>query len=127
MLTLARLESWLITPHQDKRKRDIQCSIFVKLQPGICVYEIKETRKGVIDEFKNSMTIFWNVDCSLTEGYKASSLMMEAVSTSETSTNFYQTKRRKIPEKHYLHTRLEGLAQRRMQEREEIVMKGLNE
>jgi hypothetical protein len=45
-----------------------------------------------------TLTIFWNVDCSLTEGYKASSLMIEAVGTSETLTNFYQTKRCKIPE-----------------------------
>jgi hypothetical protein len=32
-------------------------------------------------------------------------LTMEAVSTSETSANFYQTARRNIPEDSYLHTR----------------------
>jgi hypothetical protein len=31
-------------------------------------------------------------------------LMMEAVSTSETSVNFYQTTRRNIPEDSHLHT-----------------------
>jgi hypothetical protein len=33
------------------------------------------------------------------------SLMMEAVSTSETSVNFYEATRRSIPEGCYLHTR----------------------
>jgi hypothetical protein len=35
----------------------------------------------------------------------AIALMMEAVSTSETSVNFYQTKQRNIPEFRHLHTR----------------------
>jgi hypothetical protein len=58
------------------------------------------------------MTVFWDVaPCGLVEGYRRFvgayclhhqddeySLMMEAVSTSETSVNFYQTTRRNIPE-----------------------------
>jgi hypothetical protein len=35
----------------------------------------------------------------------AIALMMEAVSTSETSVNFYQTTQRNIPEDSHLHTR----------------------
>jgi hypothetical protein len=38
------------------------------------------------------LTVFWNVaPCSL-------ALMMEAVNTSETSANFYESTRHKIPE-----------------------------
>jgi hypothetical protein len=40
------------------------------------------------------MTAFWDI-----------ALMMEAVSTSETSVNFYETTRRNIPEGCHLHTR----------------------
>jgi hypothetical protein len=36
---------------------------------------------------------------------RAIALMMEAVRTSETSVNFYQTARRNIPQGSYLHTR----------------------
>jgi hypothetical protein len=42
------------------------------------------------------MTVFWNV---------AIALIMEAVSTSEASVNFYQTTRSNIPEDSNLHTR----------------------
>jgi hypothetical protein len=41
------------------------------------------------------MIVFWDV----------ASLMMEAVSTSETSVNFYQTAWRNIPEDSHLHNR----------------------
>jgi hypothetical protein len=37
--------------------------------------------------------------------HKMIALMMEAVSTSETSVNFYQTIQRNIPEDNHLHTR----------------------
>jgi hypothetical protein len=48
-------------------------------------------------------TVFWDVAlCSLIEVCRrfrgAIAMMMEAVSTSETSVNFYQTTWRKIPE-----------------------------
>jgi hypothetical protein len=50
------------------------------------------------------MTFFWDVaPCSLVDTLIA--LMMEAVSISETSVNFYQTIRRNIPEDSCLHTR----------------------
>jgi hypothetical protein len=39
----------------------------------------------------------------------AIALMMEAVSTSETLVNFYQTTRRNIPEDSHLHTRRDNL------------------
>jgi hypothetical protein len=46
------------------------------------------------------MTVFWDATpCRL-----IIALMMKAVSTSETSVNFYQTTRRKIPEHSHLHT-----------------------
>jgi hypothetical protein len=46
------------------------------------------------------MTAFSDVaPCSLVEVYRLIALMMEAASTSETSVNFYQTTRRKNPEK----------------------------
>jgi hypothetical protein len=59
------------------------------------------------------MTVFWDVaPCSLAEVYSLFrgvfdeiALMMEAVRTSETSANFYQTTRRNIPEDSHLHTR----------------------
>jgi hypothetical protein len=46
------------------------------------------------------MTVFWDVaPCSIVEINVCNiALMMEAVSTSETSVNFYETTRRKIPE-----------------------------
>jgi hypothetical protein len=48
------------------------------------------------------MTVFWYVaPCTLVE----IALMMEAVSTSETSVSFYQTTRHNIPEDSHLHTR----------------------
>jgi glycyl-tRNA synthetase alpha subunit len=60
------------------------------------------------------MTTFWDVTpCSLVEVYRSfigacclhhQALMMEAVSTSETSVNFYQTTRGNIPEDSHLHT-----------------------
>jgi hypothetical protein len=61
------------------------------------------------------MTVFWDVAvCSLVEvkqhfrGVTASiirALLREAVKTSKTSVNFYQTTRRNIPEDSHLHTR----------------------
>jgi hypothetical protein len=56
------------------------------------------------------MTAFWDVaPCSLVlierrfrGAYCLSTLMMEAVSTFETSANFYQTTRRSIPEDNHL-------------------------
>jgi hypothetical protein len=60
------------------------------------------------------MTIFWGVaPCSLVDVTDISelltdsimALMMEAVSTSETSVNFYQTTRSNITEDTHLHTR----------------------
>jgi hypothetical protein len=47
------------------------------------------------------VTAFWDtLPCSLVEG-----LMIEVVSTSETSIYFYETTRRNIPEGCHLHTR----------------------
>jgi hypothetical protein len=53
------------------------------------------------------MAVFWVVvPYSLIEVYRRFiALMMEAVSTSETSVNFYQTTRRYNPEDSYLHSR----------------------
>jgi hypothetical protein len=61
------------------------------------------------------MTAFWVVaPCSLVEADRRfrgvysivrSILMIESVSTSETSVNFYETTRRNIPEGRHLHTR----------------------
>jgi hypothetical protein len=52
-----------------------------------------------------SEDVFWDVaPCSLVEVFHQA-LMMEAVSTYETSVNFYQTTRRNIPEDSHLHTR----------------------
>jgi hypothetical protein len=63
------------------------------------------------------MTLFWYVaPCSLEEidrhfrgayclHHQGELLMMEAVSTSETSVNFYETTLPNIPEDRYLHTR----------------------
>jgi hypothetical protein len=57
------------------------------------------------------MTVFWDAaPCSLVEIDRSLrrtliALMMEAVSTSETSVNFYKTTQRKIPEDSHLHTR----------------------
>jgi hypothetical protein len=58
-------------------------------------------------------TAFWDITtCSLVEvdrlfrgAYCLIALMMEAVSTSETSVNFYETAWRNIPEDGNLHTR----------------------
>jgi hypothetical protein len=48
------------------------------------------------------ITVFWDVaPCSLVETDRP---MMEAVNTSETSVNFYETTRRSIPEGCYFHT-----------------------
>jgi hypothetical protein len=50
------------------------------------------------------MTVFWVVaSCSLVEVFIT--LMMEAVITSETLVNFYQTTRRNNPEGSHLHSR----------------------
>jgi hypothetical protein len=50
------------------------------------------------------MTVFWDVAlCSSADIVSLVSLMMEAVSTSETSVNFTQTTRRNIPEDHRFH------------------------
>jgi hypothetical protein len=53
------------------------------------------------------IAVFWVVAlCSLVEVYRrfrAIALMMEAASTSETSTNFYQTIRRNNPDGSHLH------------------------
>jgi hypothetical protein len=60
------------------------------------------------------MTVFWDVaPFSLVKVYRVSDVlsafitrtMMEAVSTSETSVNLYQTTRCNIPEDSHLHTR----------------------
>jgi hypothetical protein len=59
------------------------------------------------------MTVFWDVaPCSQVEigrrfrgSYCLISLMMEAVNTSETKVNFYETTRRNIPVDSHLHTR----------------------
>jgi hypothetical protein len=51
------------------------------------------------------MAVFWDVaSCSLVEIDRSTiiALMMEAVSTSETSATFYQTARRNIPEDSHL-------------------------
>jgi hypothetical protein len=52
------------------------------------------------------MTVFWDIVlCSLIEinlCYEMLALMMQAVSTSETSVNFYQTTWRNIPEDSHL-------------------------
>jgi hypothetical protein len=65
-----------------------------------------------------NMTVFWDAaPCSLAEIYRflegltastirAMNLMMEAVSTSETSVNFCETTRRNIPEDICLNTLL---------------------
>jgi hypothetical protein len=54
---------------------------------------------------KMKMTVFWDVTpCSLVWRW-VFALMMEIVSTSETSLNFYQTTRRNIPKDGHLHTR----------------------
>jgi hypothetical protein len=69
------------------------------------------------------MTVFWDVaPCSLAEIDQSfrgvyclhhqgdeSSLMMEAISTSEMSVNVYQTTRRNIPDDSHLHTCRENL------------------
>jgi hypothetical protein len=50
------------------------------------------------------MIVFWDVaPCNL--GLCPDALMMEAVSTSETSVSLYQPTRRNIPEDSHLHTR----------------------
>jgi hypothetical protein len=53
------------------------------------------------------VTVFWDVaPCSLVEidrCFRGIALMMEAVSTSETSVNFYQTTWRNIAEDSHLH------------------------
>jgi hypothetical protein len=60
------------------------------------------------------MAVFWVVaSCSLVEVYDVSevlaasiiALTMKTASTSETSVNFYQTRRRNNPEDNNLHTR----------------------
>jgi hypothetical protein len=53
------------------------------------------------------MTVIWDVaPCSHVEiAQRFRAMMMEAVGTSETSVNFYQTTRRNIPEDSHLHTR----------------------
>jgi hypothetical protein len=49
------------------------------------------------------MTVFWDVSpCSLVQIDRLIALMMEAVSTSETSINLYWTTRRNIPEESHL-------------------------
>jgi hypothetical protein len=52
------------------------------------------------------MIVSWDVSpCSLVEIDRRYCLMMEAVSTSETSVSFYLTTRRNIQEDNHLHTR----------------------
>jgi hypothetical protein len=50
------------------------------------------------------MTAFWDIEpCSLVEvDRRFIALTMEAVNTSETSVNFYETTRRNIPEGYHL-------------------------
>jgi hypothetical protein len=51
------------------------------------------------------MVVFWvAAPCSLVEFYLIT-LMMEAVSTSETTINYYQTTRRYNPEDSHLHSK----------------------
>jgi hypothetical protein len=58
----------------------------------------------------SKMTVFWDV-APLTDVPEVLTtsiviaLMMEAVSTSKTSVNFYETTWRKMPEESHLHTR----------------------
>jgi hypothetical protein len=51
--------------------------------------------------------VIWHILTDVSEVLTASNIkaMMEAVSTSETSVNIYQTTRRIIPEDKHLHTR----------------------
>jgi hypothetical protein len=52
--------------------------------------------------------VVWDNFTEVSEVFTASinrAPMMESVSTSETSVNFYQTTRRNIPEDRHLHTR----------------------
>jgi hypothetical protein len=55
------------------------------------------------------MTAFWDTEpCSFVETdrrFRGIALMMEAVHTSETSINFYETTRRNIPEGYHFHSR----------------------
>jgi hypothetical protein len=55
--------------------------------------------------------VFRSVVCEIltdvSEELRAIALMMEAVSSSETSVNFYQTTRRNIPEDSHLHSESE--------------------
>jgi hypothetical protein len=53
------------------------------------------------NNFKNT-AVFWDVALCI---LWAMALVMEAVSTSETSVNFYETTRRNIPKDSHLHIR----------------------
>jgi hypothetical protein len=63
-------------------------------------------RFQVLTAASMKMTVSWDVaSCRLVEVYRcfmAIALMMEVVSISETSINFYQTTRRNIPEDSHL-------------------------
>jgi hypothetical protein len=57
--------------------------------------------------FKNNIKHLWKWQPSgMLGGHALITLMMEAVCTSETSVNFYETTRRNIPQDCHLHTRL---------------------
>jgi hypothetical protein len=70
----------------------------------------------VLKAARMDMTVFWEVaPCRLVEVYRrfsgayyrAITLIMEAVSTSETTENFYETVRRNNPEDGHLEAKIE--------------------
>jgi hypothetical protein len=63
-------------------------------------------RLEVLTAVSMNVTVLWDTTpCRLVEIYQLIALIMEAVGTSETSVNLYQTTWRGIPEDSHLHCR----------------------
>jgi hypothetical protein len=86
--------------------------VSVKLRPLIDPLSNPQMRFQVLTAASIKLTVFWDVaPCSPVETDRRfrgayclwAALMMEAVSTSETSVNFYETTRSNIPEDSHLH------------------------